>query len=804
MPKLTSNEIINFYSTHVKSVKPLGSGWYSGLCPLPGHDDQNASLNFNPDSGGFNCHGCSKSGSIKDFCQSLGLPLPFVSSPKRIKGQIVKTYDYINEQGTLLFQTVRLEPKDFQQRRPDGQGGWIWNLKGIERVLFNLSAVIQATDVIIVEGEKDADNLKDLGLVATTCPMGAGRWRSEYNKRLAGKHVAIIPDNDEPGREHAVKVAQALSGTAAGIKIVYLDGLPPKGDVSDWVNLHTKAGRTSKQIRIDLEDIIDATKEYVQTQIQEITPDTDDNDPLLVLGKTADGKILLYSKDTRITHTEDRRSLDRKALIDICGLEFVKQLEANPKTARASVQAYCDRLIDQARHTLTGSKEKRGQGLYKHNDESIMIVDGQDSYLLDRALNITEIDTPLFGKYYIEYSDLKWFNRDHIARAKTMTQEEASNILKELASTIDDRWTLKDEHDSDLLSFSMIASILQGIFSWRPHYYITGKRASGKTTLLKWMAEIWGPITLFREGKISEAGLRQDLCSDSRIIAIDEFEKNTHRQGITELLRTANHKDGGVVTKGTPGGKPLHFRIQSSAWLSSIEIGLNEAADRSRYIIFHFKGFKKGIPSISKVKELSVKTYALSLWLWSQGVDRLADEIRSLKDDRFTDRSHDNLAPLVAILALSSDRNDYKAIMNVLLSQNSEALIKNAVEDEQQLMDTILGSSLPIEVQRVGTSYPDKRPLTIAQVIESDDEEQWAQIERLGVKVLRNEGKNEDGYFVCLAQEPLKQNLLKGTKYEHLGLKEILERIPDAIYNQAHFAKVRRWNVRVPYILQVA
>ena len=44
---------------------------------------------------------------------------------------IVQVYDYVDADGALLYQTVRYEPKDFRQRRPDGNGGWIW--KGPER-----------------------------------------------------------------------------------------------------------------------------------------------------------------------------------------------------------------------------------------------------------------------------------------------------------------------------------------------------------------------------------------------------------------------------------------------------------------------------------------------------------------------------------------------------------------------------------------------------------------------------------------------------------------------------------------------
>src|SRR5436189_130430 len=56
---------------------------------------------------------------------------------------IVATYDYTDERGTLLYQNVRYEPKDFRMRRPDGTG-WTWNVKGVRRVLYRLPDLAEA------------------------------------------------------------------------------------------------------------------------------------------------------------------------------------------------------------------------------------------------------------------------------------------------------------------------------------------------------------------------------------------------------------------------------------------------------------------------------------------------------------------------------------------------------------------------------------------------------------------------------------------------------------------------------------
>ena len=161
---------------------------------------------------------------------------------------IVDTYDYLDINGKLQYQVVRTEPKGFFQRRPDGNGGWISNLDGVERVLYRLPELL-ATDlgqpVLVPEGEKDVDRLRELGFIATCNPMGAGKWRDEYSETFRGLNVVIIPDSDPEGENHAVNIANSLNGIAAEIRILHLPDLPPKGDVSDYLG----AGNTVADLK---------------------------------------------------------------------------------------------------------------------------------------------------------------------------------------------------------------------------------------------------------------------------------------------------------------------------------------------------------------------------------------------------------------------------------------------------------------------------------------------------------------------------------------------------------------------------
>lgn len=158
-------------------------------------------------------------------------------APRRLN--IVATYDYKNHRGDVAYQVCRIEPKTFRQRRPDGKGGWIDNMKGVERVLYRLQEIWLAPTVWVVEGEKDADTLFGLGMRATTNVGGAGKWLDGYNEILRDKEVVLCGDNDPPGQEHVKKIAESVDGIAKSVRIVIVPA--PSKDISEYLgNFDTK------------------------------------------------------------------------------------------------------------------------------------------------------------------------------------------------------------------------------------------------------------------------------------------------------------------------------------------------------------------------------------------------------------------------------------------------------------------------------------------------------------------------------------------------------------------------------------
>ncbi|MGM0587097.1 MAG: AAA family ATPase [Bacteroidota bacterium] len=288
------DRVMNALKNVGSSIRPRSNGCQA---QCPAHDDKQASLSVSQGKGGkvlMNCHaGCH----IEDILKALNLNFEVLfpdetDNPyrRKKKKKIVSTYDYTDEEGKLLFQGIRFQPKDFRQRQPDGKGGWIWNLRGVCRVLYKLPMVLEAKEngqpIFLVEGEKDASNLINRGLVATTNPMGAGKWDDDHTQTLEGAEVIILPDNDKPGRNHAVAVAKELLGNAKSVKILNLPGLKEKEDVTDWL---MQGGSKDELLELAFN-----TDEFTQ---EDGEPEFDPEDEVLNLDRYIEKDHKLYDRE---------------------------------------------------------------------------------------------------------------------------------------------------------------------------------------------------------------------------------------------------------------------------------------------------------------------------------------------------------------------------------------------------------------------------------------------------------------------------------------------------------------------------
>jgi AAA domain len=246
------------------------SGRNKVLAPGPGHSTKDRSLSVAIDPAvpdGFSVHSFAGDDwqSCKDHVrEKLGYKwepqlkvtteqmLAQISSRSRgIKEQAntqptpPTAYVYRKADGTQRLRVNRTQSKGFWQEHWDGEQ-WVKGAGSEPHVPYRLSELLTAEHetVLIVEGEKDADNVAALGFTATTNAGGAGKWNEDLNQYFAGRDVYILPDNDEAGEKHVTKVSASLKGVAREIRVLRLPGLPEKGDVSDWI----AAGGTADEL----------------------------------------------------------------------------------------------------------------------------------------------------------------------------------------------------------------------------------------------------------------------------------------------------------------------------------------------------------------------------------------------------------------------------------------------------------------------------------------------------------------------------------------------------------------------------
>jgi putative DNA primase/helicase len=253
----TSGEVSIYYAARVGNLKEARGSERRGPCPIHGGQDDNFAVN--PETGEAFCHSqCRRGWDV------IGLEMELTGTDFRTakaevyriigrayssnggrsnRARIVAKYDYRDEQGVLLYQVCRMDPKDFRQRQPNGNG-FRWGINGVRRVLYRLPELLARNTeaVFVCEGEKDTDRLSAGGLVATCNPMGAGKWRAEYSDSLRGRSTVILPHNDGPGWSHGAGVAAGLLRVDCQVRVVEV---PDGKDVSDWL----AAGGTIEKLR---------------------------------------------------------------------------------------------------------------------------------------------------------------------------------------------------------------------------------------------------------------------------------------------------------------------------------------------------------------------------------------------------------------------------------------------------------------------------------------------------------------------------------------------------------------------------
>lgn len=523
------------------------------------------------------------------WLESQGLKQPDVKpDPVRktgVKPKLSKAYDYIDEDGVLRYQVCRMEPKDFRQRRPAPDGnGWDWSVKGLVPLPYRLPDLLAnpTATVLIVEGEKDADAIASLNLVATCNSGGAGKWPAEISQWFTGRKIVIIPDNDTAGRKHAQLVASELYSKAQSIRILTLPVTAEKQDVSDWLS----SGGTRDQLIELCRAAPTWEPETLAISIPDaaLSPDSDEpappthTGPFRALGYNADRYYYLPRGTEQVAELKRGGHTSAAEMLCLAPVEWWEMEYGKEGGKGADWQlAASDCMRQCERAGIYSVERERGRGAWYDRGKSVLhlgdrlIINGQQTRISDHASS---------------YIYTRQAPMESGVGATPATDQQGATVAAIFAAL---NWQ-KPIHALFSCGWVALAPIC-GAMHWRPHVWLTAPRGAGKS----WVQEriispLLGPSAMMVQGSTTEAGLRQRLKQDARPIVFDEAEseeQNSQRrvQLIIELARQASSDGGAEIVKGTATGQGMAFRIRSMFMLSSINVALTQAADESRFSV---------------------------------------------------------------------------------------------------------------------------------------------------------------------------------------------------------------------------
>lgn len=499
----------NSFLEKLEGVRETGEKEWQARCPA--HDDNRASLSVACEADGTILLMCHAGCETPDVVKAAGLKMSdLFPANNNGNGQrrIVDTYDYLNADRSQLFQVVRFEPKDFRQRKPKLGGGWEWNVKGCEVVPYRLPELLaadMAQSAYVVEGEKDADRLAALGLVATCNAGGAGKWRPEHAQFLAGRAVVVLPDYDDAGRKHGQRVAKSLLGKCSSVKIVELPGLPKKGDVSDWLD----AGGTVEQ----LQDLVDAAEEC-----ETLTCDGKDSVEKKEERKSQATVLIELASEVGLFHDADDEGYAQLPV----GEGDDRHLEVSRVRARGFRRWLSSQYFRKTRRAPTAQALQDAIGLI----EAHALYDGSQRDVFVRIAGHE-------GRIYLDLCNEKWqaveidcdgfrvVNDPPVMfrRAKAMLSlplpDQRGNIdlLRRFVNVSDDDWPL-------LLAWLVTAMLPSGPF---PVLAVYGEHGSAKSTLCRYVRKIVDPNTAPLRADYREPRDLMICANNGWIIALDNL-----------------------------------------------------------------------------------------------------------------------------------------------------------------------------------------------------------------------------------------------------------------------------------------
>jgi len=731
------NENIHRFLAALRNVKSCGDNQWTAYCPHhEGDGDQHSSsLSVRLSDDGRILVNCHASCDPRDIVYSAGLTWQDMFPPKRNEpaSKITAVYDYeelLDGHRVTRFQVCRLEPdrsgkpgtKDFRQRQPDGKGGHTWKTKGVTKIPYRLPELELANHeypVFVVEGEKQVDYLRSLGLVATCNPGGAGKWLKSFSKHFVDRDVVVIPDCDPPndktglivGADHAKTVADSLLEVARSVHVVELPDCRPKWGLDDWLQ---KGGRTLD----DLKTVLEASEpwspeSHITTRVESQEP-PEGADPLeydrrileeigiTYVAQIEDtSEVEIFSATTqKFSRIRDPSKLAYEQLIlhtgSIARLKVRRTADEGKQFAMSEVRA----AIASIAAVTPAIDDKFGIGVWEDSG-SLVVVNSRELGILNGRPEIQITQEPVYlGRAYNIGDRTNWVNLERLGADMASSGGRLNPLHRDQIIACRDliaQWEFTEgERSPELLTGLIMATFLQTTWTWRPQVFLIGQSYAGKSTMLRMIANIMGPIAHVSSGS-SAAGVRQDIESSGIAVLCDEVEKSRHRKDIMEMVRACGRGD--EMHRGSASLTGVRrYKLQHIFWCASTESGLKDEVDQSRFLVFEIQktNTRPDIPHIDVLRDIGASMLSASIAARGESL-RLMEHLLGNKPDSVHGRVCESYALPCAIWGATTGMDDAKCLESYLSAMQEMRAGEQVDNEADTLLQEILMSSILVE-----------------------------------------------------------------------------------------------------------
>lgn len=559
-------------------------------------------------------------------------------------GKPSKVYEYRGKQNELLQLVLRFEQGEGRKEfRPlsyiEKDGNRRHSFKAIPspRPLYGLPELFSRpkASVMVVEGEKTADAAKILfpSVVVVTWHGGSSSVRLYDWDVLKGRRVILCPDADytkrdrdrnvrpwenQPGNKAMLDVATILEGVAKVIK-----WNPPPKDVPcgwDWADTDWDSVQALDYVRGNMfepaevfaqnsgtvwsdgessavpetfEALLgigagdgagdgsgagDQPEHQPTSALAQIQPDKRNQIqlPFQPLGYSVENGtqhywVFSYLNEVILRYTTSGIA-NENVLKEIAPADYWEAYYA--KKGGIHIGNAAEMVRQSCRQVGTFSPDRiRGRGAWVDKGKMVVHV-GEHLIVNGSKISITDYDTAF------AYQKKPYLMRGLVEPL----DNKAANVLVQAC----ERFEWERKASAILLAGWIVIAPFAGALKWRPHVWLTGAAGTGKSWVLKNVVRrCLGRFQLALQSKTTEPAVRQALESDAIPVVFDEFEAENEQerariQAIIDLMRSASSDDGGMIAKGSAGGKSVFYAVRSAFAVASIAQTLEMHSDVSR------------------------------------------------------------------------------------------------------------------------------------------------------------------------------------------------------------------------------